>query len=323
MLTVSIASIKKARENIQENIHYTPMLHSNFFSKETGSSIFFKSENMQKTGAFKIRGALNRVTNVVNSNQKVSGFVTASSGNHGQAVAYSAALMGMPATVVLPEDASMAKVKAIRGYGAKTAFSTNVSNDRLAMAQKIADEENLLFIPPYDNEDVISGQGTIGLEILEQIHDVDVVLVPVGGGGLISGISTAIKEIKPSVKVFGVEPVQSNSMYLSLKAGEITPAEKIQTIADGVRTKQPGKLTFPIVQKYVDDIILVKEEEIIKSVYLLMERQKIVVEPTGAVSLAATLSGRFPGQKVACVLSGGNVDLVQLANMILEFKNSQ
>lgn len=316
-MTVSIESIKKAAENIKDQIHITPVFHSSFLSKKAGADVYLKAENMQKTGAFKIRGAYNTVKKALNSGEKIKGFVTASSGNHGQAVAYSATMAGVGATVVLPKDASQAKINAIKGYGAKIVY-IDPSKDRLALAKNIAKEENLLFIPPFDHEDVISGQGTIGMEILEQVPNIDIVLVPIGGGGLISGILMAIKEIKPKVQVVGVEAVKSNCMYLSLQAGQILTLEKTDTIADGARTKRPGEITFDIIQRYVDEIILVEEEEIIDAMYLLMERQKIVVEPTGALSLAAALTGKFSGRKVICVLSGGNVELSQLGKMILK-----
>jgi threonine ammonia-lyase medium form len=314
-MAVSIFSIKKAMENIKGQIHLTPVFYSNFLSKRTDSNIYLKAENMQKTGSFKIRGAYNTVKLSLNLYEQINGFITASTGNHGQAVAYSAALAGIPATVVLPKNASKAKIEAIKGYGANIVYNEPLG-DRLALAQNIAENENLIYIPPFDHENIISGQGTIGLEILEQVWDVDVVLVPIGGGGLLSGISIAIKEIKPQVKVIGVEPLRSNCMYLSIRAGHVLSLDVIDTIADGIRTKRPGEITFSIAQKYVDDIMLVEDGEIIEAMYLLMERQKLIVEPAGAVSLAAALKGKFAGEKVVCILSGGNVELLQLAQMI-------
>ena len=317
-MTVSIDDIKKARENLEDQIHLTPVYHSRFLSKISGANIYLKAENLQKTGSFKIRGAFNTVKNAIASRGKVKGFVTGSSGNHGQAVAYSATMAGVPATVVLPRDASKAKVNAIRDYGAKTVY-VDPPMERLVLAERMAKEENLVFIPSYDHKDVISGQGTLGMEILEQIPSVDIVVVPVGGGGLVSGVLVAIKELNPKVKVIGVEAIKSNSMYLSLQAGHILSLDTIDTIADGARTKQPGKITFDIVQRYIDEIMLVEEEDIVHAMYLLMERQKIVVEPTGALSLAAALKGRFEGKNVVSILSGGNVEMLQLGKLLINY----
>jgi len=287
----------------------------------TETSLFLKPENLQRTGAFKIRGALNAVLSL-ETEKGQRGIITASSGNHGQAVALTGAITGYPATVIMPEDASPAKVDAVRGYGARVIFCGTSSRERIEMAEDLCLSKGLTFIHPFDDPLVMAGQGTIGLEIISDLPDVDNVLVPVGGGGLISGIATAIKETDPKIRITGVEPEQSNSMYLSIQAGERQQLDNIVSIADGLKTSIPGRNTFPVVQKYVDDIILVSEEEIRKAVLILLERCKILVEPSGAVTVAALISGRLSvkGLKSVCVLSGGNFSLPELGKVILTGK---
>lgn len=317
-MDISLNNIRQAAERISGIIRRTPVLTSSSINKMCGKNVFLKAENMQKTGSFKIRGASNAILNLIQEPCR-NGVVTASSGNHGQAVAHVAARVGLPATVVMPEDASRAKVAACKHYGARVVYCGFRSSDRLAKAKEIGSLEGLTYIPPYDHPHVISGQGTAGLELLEQVPEVNTVLVPIGGGGLISGIATALKESNPRVQVIGVEPEQSNSMYLSRLAGKITALEQIDTVADGLRTRQPGELTFPIVQRYVDDIVLVTEEEIKYAFAFLLERQKTLVEPSGAVTVAAVLNDKVPGQgkNVVCILSGGNVELAVAAKIIL------
>lgn len=283
----------------------------------TGTSLFLKPENLQRTGAFKIRGALNAVLSL-ETEKGQRGIITASSGNHGQAVALAGAITGYPATVIMPEDASPAKVDAVRGYGARVIFCGTSSRERIEMAEDLCLSKGLTFIHPFDDPLVMAGQGTIGLEIISDLPDVDNVLVPVGGGGLISGIATAIKETDPKIRITGVEPEQSNSMYLSIQAGERQQLDNIVSIADGLKTSIPGRNTFPVVQKYVDDIILVSEEEIRKAVLILLERCKILVEPSGAVTVAALISGRIhlDDNRTVAVLSGGNLALKDLAGFL-------
>ncbi|MBZ4688639.1 MAG: hypothetical protein PWQ96_2292 [Clostridia bacterium] len=308
-----------AREAIKDKVHYTPVFHSTILSKQCGYNLYMKAENLQKTGSFKIRGATNRLTNALNEGS-LPGVITASSGNHGQAVAYVAQKAKVPCTVVMPENAPQAKIDAAKNYGAEIIFCGTTSQERLDKAQKLANEKGHLYIPPYDHPHIIAGQGTIGLEILEQVSDVQAVLVPIGGGGLLSGIVTAIKESAPQVKVYGVEPQFSNSMYISLQEGKITARDTIDTIADGLRSKQPGDLTFPIVKKYVDDILLVTDEEIIKTMKLIMQYQKLVVEPSGATATAAVLFNKLPSKykTVTSIISGGNIDFSRLASLITQ-----
>jgi len=316
---ITLQDIRAARERVAGIINRTYLDHSATFSRLCGNQVFLKPENLQKTGAFKIRGAANHILQL-DPQRARGGVITPSSGNHGQAVAYAASRAGFPAVVVVPEDASPAKVAAIRGYGAEVIFCGTTSLERIEKARELARERGMAFVHSFDDPWVMAGQGTIGLEILEDLPDVDAVLVPIGGGGLISGIATAIKESRPGVKVFGVEPAGSNSMYLSCRAGQVTELKGVNTLADGLRTSKPGELTFPVVQKYVDDILLVEEEEIKAALVTLLERGKLLAEPSGAVTVAALLAGKVPlqGKKVVAVISGGNVDLKLVARLLEE-----
>ncbi|MFD1037589.1 threonine/serine dehydratase [Virgibacillus byunsanensis] len=317
---IGLTEVQQARERIAGIINETPILHSGQLSSISGNQVFLKGEHVQKTGAFKIRGATNKVKQVVKDGET---YVTAaSSGNHGQAVAYIANKLGIPATIVIPVGATLSKVNAIRAYHAQIETCGTTSEERLPRAMELAKLKNGVYIPPYDDPFIIAGQGTVGLEIIEQVQDVDVVVVPIGGGGLISGVLTAIKETNPSVKVIGVEPEVANDTYLSLERGEITSVEATATIADGLRTSQPGNVTFPIVQKYLDELVLVSEEEIRSAMFFVMERMKQVIEPSSAVAVAAVMYGKIRAQnkKVVCVVSGGNVDVGKLGDVFKDLK---
>ncbi len=313
---INLFDIQKARETIQDTIHTTPLMTSKQLSEKCGNKIFMKCEHLQKTGSFKIRGAANKVMHEARHGAK---YVTAaSSGNHGQAVAYIAQQLGIKAKIVIPEDAALPKIHAIRAYGASIEKCGTTSTERIPRAKEIAEKENGVFIPPYDDPYIMAGQGTIGLEILEQMEHVDMVLVP-GGGGLISGILTAIKESKPCVKVIAVEPEIANDTYLSLQNKQITSIGGSSTIADGLRTSQPGELTFPIVQKYVDDIVVVSEEEIRGAFTFILERMKQLVEPSSATVVAAAMYRKLgvENKQIVSVLSGGNVELGKVEDYIL------
>lgn len=302
---VTLADIYAARERIQDTILRTPAIED-----PTGSGLCIKAEHLQRTGSFKLRGAANCVKRAVE--EGVNHVVTGSSGNHGQAVAYMARRLGIKATVVVPEDASHAKIRGIQAYGATIEFCGLTSAERLERAAEIARIDGAVFVPPYDNPYVIAGQGTTGLEILEQVPDAEVVYVPVGGGGLIAGIATAIKELKPRVKVIGVEPALAADTYLSRQQGKMVSIGPTNTLADGLRASQPGSLTFPIIQRYVDDLVLVSEAEIRQAGRYLLERMKQAVEPSGAVSFAAAWR---TGAKAVALISGGNLDLGGLAGV--------
>jgi len=318
---ITLQDVRDAKRRISQLAHTTPVFSSQTLNILSESSVFLKAENLQKSGSFKFRGAMNFLLSLSRENLR-NGVVTGSSGNHGQALACAGKILNTNVTVVVPEDVSAAKLSAIKGYGARIERCGRTSTERLNRAYEISQQTGAIFVPPFDHPWIMAGQGTIGLELIEQLCDFDAVLVPCGGCGLISGISKAIKEILKNARVYGVEPEQSNSTYLSFKAGHLVELKNINTIADGLRTAVPGTLTFPVVQKYVDDILLVSEQEIKRAVVFLLERMKLLVEPSGAVTVAALISGRFPlkGKKVVAVLSGGNVDLFALSEWIKEIK---
>lgn len=304
---ISLKDVKDAKERISDIAHVTPIIQSGQLSEICGNRMFLKSEHLQKTGSFKIRGASNKVIHAAQNGAK---YVTAaSSGNHGQAVAYVANKYGVPATIVVPEHISKCKVNAIRAYNGKVEMCGTTSGERLPRAREIAEQENGVCIPPYDDPFIMAGQGTVGLEILDQVENVDAIIVPIGGGGLISGILTAIKEMNPKIKVIGVEPASANDTYLSLQNKQIT-ANPANTIADGLRASQPGDLTFPVLMKYLDDIVLVSEDEIRQAFSLVMERTKQLIEPSSATTLAAAIFNKIniQGKNIVTVISGGNVD---------------
>ncbi|MDY0405000.1 threonine/serine dehydratase [Virgibacillus sp. 179-BFC.A HS] len=315
---VTLKDILKAKENISDVVHQTPMLTSEQLDEKCGNKLFLKSEHLQKTGSFKIRGASNKVKQAVKDGATY--ITAASSGNHGQAVAYIANKLGIQATIVVPEDVIASKENAIAAYKSEIVYCGRTSAERLPKAKELAKKREGLFIPPYDDPLIIAGQGTVGLEIMEQVKDADFVLVPVGGGGLISGIATAVKEINPKVQVIGVEPELADDTYQSLKKGTITSIGPTTTIADGLRSSQPGDMTFPIMQKYVDDLVLVSEQEIKTALFFVMERMKQVIEPSGAVTVAAAMFNKLDVQnkRIVCVISGGNADLRKLQGLFLE-----
>jgi threonine dehydratase len=321
MTVISLKHIHEARERIFQALSKTPLIRSSTFGELSGFDVYIKAENLQKTGSFKIRGASNKIMSL-SAEEGAKGVITGSSGNHGQAVAYAALKRGFGATVIMPEGGSPVKAASIKGYGAKLLLCGSTSVDRLALASKLCEEKGLVFVHPYDDPFVMAGQGTVGLEILDDLEDVSAILVPTGGCGLISGVAVAVKESNPRVKVFGVEPKGSNSTGVSFKNGRRTAIGKIDTIADGIRTTIPGELTFPVVQRYVDGMLEVTEEDIQNAQRMILERCKLLAEPTGAVALAAVLSGALreflSGGKVVAILSGGNVSLKQLSENILK-----
>ncbi|QED47809.1 threonine ammonia-lyase [Cytobacillus dafuensis] len=315
---ISLKDVQAARERIADITYVTPILKSNQLSEICGNQILLKSEHLQKTGSFKIRGAANKV---IQSVQEGAKYVTAaSSGNHGQAVAYIADKYDVPATIVVPEDVSFCKENAIKGYNGQIEKCGTTSAERIPRAKEIAIKESGVYIPPYDDPFIMAGQGTIGLEILEQIEEVDAVIVPIGGGGLISGILSAIKESNPKIKIIGVEPDTANDTFISFQNKEIISIPGTVTIADGLRTNQPGDLTFPVLMKYLDDIVLVSEDEIRNAFSFVMERMKQLIEPSSATTIAAAMFNKLPfqGKKVATVISGGNVDLEKISKYIVD-----
>lgn len=326
---MTLEEIRAARRRIAPHIVATPLQVSHTLGRLTGWRVWLKPENLQRTGSFKARGALNAVLpwagpagEGAGEAPRARGVITASSGNHGQAVAYAAATAGLPAVVVVPEQAAAPKVAAAEGYGARIVRHGRYPDERKAHARRLAGEEGLHYVDSTDDPLVIAGQGTVALEILEELPEVDAVVVPVGGGGLISGVAAAIKRIRPRVRVIGVEPEGAAAMHASLQAGRPVELERVESVADGLWLRRPGDLCFAHVRQFVDDIVRVEEEEILAAMALLAERAKLVVEPSGAVSLAAGLARRLPGvepgRAVAFVLTGGNVALEQYAAWLAE-----
>ncbi|MBI2321018.1 MAG: pyridoxal-phosphate dependent enzyme [Chloroflexi bacterium] len=314
----TLDDVRQARQGLRGVIVPTPLQTSATFSARAACEVLLKPECLQKAGAFKLRGAYTKIHSLT-PEQRGRGVITYSSGNHAQGVAYAARLMGARAVVVMPENAIPAKVAATRGYGAEVVFAGLDSLARQHKAEELVREHGYTMVPPFDDPHIIAGQGTVGLEILDERPDVATIVAPIGGGGLCSGVALAAKEAKPSVRVVGVEPEVCPDARDSLRAGEICTAASIDTIADGLRVRRVGERNFALMRRYVDDIVTVTEDEIRQAVVLLAERAKLVVEPSGAVTLAALLAGRVPTAGPVCaILSGGNIDRELLARLLLE-----
>jgi len=297
-------------------IKKTPLIHSRTFSKLVGSDVYLKAEFRQKTGSFKIRGAYFKIKSLSDEEKKY-GVIAASAGNHAQGVAFASSLEKIPCTIVMPKNASPAKVAATRGYGAKVILEGTNYDESSSKAQQIANETGAIMIHAFDDPQIIAAQGVIGLEILNDLPDVDEIYVPIGGGGLVAGILIAIKEKNPQIKVIGVQSKSFPSMYNSVKQGSRVTSGGNRTIADGISVKTPGQLTFTIIKELIDEIVLVDDIEITKAMFLLMERMKFVVEPAGAVSLAYLISKKSTtGKKIVAILAGGNVDMYLLGQIV-------
>jgi len=311
---VTLEEIRQAATRIGGIAHRTPVISSRTFNQTAGVEAFFKCENFQRGGAFKIRGAANFIFSIPAADC-ARGVVAFSSGNHAQAVAIASASAGAPATIVMPTDAPRSKLEATRGYGARVVVFDRLREDREAIGRGIAEETGATLVPPFDHPWIIAGQGTAALEFMEQVADLDAMVVPIGGGGLISGCATAAKAINPSIRVFGVEPEDGNDTWLSIRAGQRCEIPAPKTIADGLRAPKPGAVTFPIIQRLVDDIFLVSEDEIRGAVKFLLTRMKILAEPSGAVPAAAVLARKMPPEikRAGILISGGNVDYELLA----------
>ncbi|WP_299293952.1 threonine ammonia-lyase [Nitrosopumilus sp.] len=308
--------IEKANSMRGNEIKKTPLIHSPTFSKLTESDVFLKAEFRQKTGSFKIRGAYYKIKSL-SEQEKKQGVVAASAGNHAQGVAFASSLENIPCTIVMPKNASPAKVAATRGYGATVILEGINYDESSAKAKEISKDTGATMIHAFDDPQIIAAQGVIGLEILEDLPDVEEVYLPIGGGGLAAGTLIAIKQKNPNVKVIGVQSKSFPSMYESVKRGTLTSSGGDRTIADGISVKVPGQLTYSIINELIDEIVLVDDIEITKAMFLLMERMKFVVEPAGAVSLAYLISKKpSPGKKVVVVLAGGNVDMYLLGQIV-------
>lgn len=313
----TIEQISSARERISHHLHVTPVTTARLLGDDAGIRLFLKCENLQKTGSFKTRGALNKIC-TLDESARHRGVVTVSAGNHAQALAWAAGKTNVRATVVMPATASQAKADASAGYGAEV-IRHGTAFEAFARAEALAAERQLVFVHPFDDQEVMAGAGTTGLEILEQTSHIDAVVVPIGGGGLISGIASAIKQVRPSVRVYGVEPRGAAAMRASLDAGRAVRLDTVDTIADGLAAPMAGTLTYEIVRQYVDDVVLVSDEEIAAAVRALLARAKLLAEPAGAAAVAAILTRKLPlrqGERVVAVVSGGNVDLAKLKEML-------
>jgi threonine dehydratase len=313
---ITFEDIRNAAERIRPIAKRTPVMTSHSVDARAGVSAFFKCENFQKGGAFKIRGASNFILSIPKE-KLASGVVAHSSGNHAQAVAIAAEFVGAPATLVMPEDAPRAKLEGTRARGAKIVHYDRFAGNREEISARIAAETGATMVPPYDHPWTIAGQGTAAKELLEEVPDLDALVVCVGGGGLLAGSSIAARHLRPSIRIFGVEPELANDTYLSFAAGERVKIDTPPTIADGLRSTSPGALTFPILRRNVEQMLLVSEDEIREAVKFLMMRMKIVVEPSGAVSAAAVLFRKLPPGigRVGVILSGGNVDYEALVSL--------
>ena len=308
---------EKARKRLEPILHHTNLDLSSTFSAMTGGEIYLKCENAQKTGSFKIRGASNKIASLVESGNGCA-VVASSAGNHAQGVAYAANRFGIPATIVMPKAAPIVKVQATEGYGARVVLAGDCYDDAYAEACRICKEEGALFLHPYNDEDVMEGQGTLGLEILDDLPDVDMIIVPAGGGGLLAGVASAVKSVRPDVEVCGVQSEGADAIARSFKEKKLISTNSAATIADGIAVKQPGDKTVEIINKYADNVVTVSDTEIADAILLLMERCKQIVEPAGATPVAAVLSGKLDvkGKKVVCVLSGGNIDVSFVQSII-------
>jgi threo-3-hydroxy-L-aspartate ammonia-lyase len=314
MLTFDL--IQQAAARIAGRVHRTPVMTSHAFNEVAGCEVFFKCENLQRAGAFKARGAFNKILSLT-ADEKDRGVIAVSSGNHAQAVALASREAGTRAVICLPEDAPKMKVAATRGYGADIRFFNRHKDDRDAFGREIAERENRVMVPAYDDYLVMAGQATCGLELLEEVPDLDCVLTPCSGGGLFAGVSTAVKALRPSIKCFAVEPETANDTQQSLRKGERVKIDPPATIADGLRVQTPGALTFPITRANADDVLTVSDDEIRTAIGFFLFRMKILVEPSGAAAAAAVLARKAPGiKKVGVILSGGNIDPEMLATVL-------
>ncbi|BBF42107.1 threonine dehydratase [Lachnospiraceae bacterium KM106-2] len=312
---MTLDKFEEATEVVNKVITRTKLMYSEYFSEQSGNKVYFKPENMQYTGAYKVRGAYYKIS-TLSEEERGKGLITASAGNHAQGVAYAAKLYGAKAVIVMPTTTPLIKVNRTKSYGAEVVLYGNVYDDACKHALELAKEHGYTFIHPFDDEVVATGQGTIAMEIFKDLPTVDIILVPIGGGGLATGVSTLAKLLNPNIKVIGVEPEGANCMQESLKAGKVVTLKDVETIADGTAVKTPGKNIFPYIQKNIDDIITVKDEELIVSFLDMVENHKMVVENSGLLTVAALKHLNVKNKKVVSVLSGGNMDVITVASVV-------
>lgn len=315
---VTLDKIYHAHYVLKDAIRETDIIYSPVLSKQCGANIYLKTENLQITGSFKIRGAYYKISQLTQE-EKAKGVIACSAGNHAQGVALASEKFGIKSIICMPDGAPISKVEATKSYGAQVVLVPGVYDDAHNEAERLKDEHSYTFIHPFDDEDVIAGQGTIGLEIMNQIKDADAVIVPIGGGGLISGVAFAIKSLNPDVKVYGVQSDGAPSMLNSVEHKHVETLQSVSTVADGIAVKEPGKLTYKICSEYVDKIVSVSDDQVSAAILALIEKQKMIAEGAGAVALAAVMFDKIPdvkGKKVVCVISGGNIDVTILSRVI-------
>jgi len=318
MSTLTIDDVRAAARRLDGRVHPTPVITCRSLDEAVGHRVFLKCENLQRAGAFKIRGALNKLS-TLSSDEQRRGVVAFSSGNHAQGVALAARMTAASALILMPTDAPALKLEATRGYGAEVVFYDRLTEDREDRARDLVEQTGRVLVPPYDDQAIMAGQGTVALELLTHSPELDALLTPVGGGGLMAGCSTVAKALRPGIAIFGVEADSANDTWLSLRKGERVSIPPPPTIADGIRNLSPGALTFPILKQHLSDVLLVSDAEIEAAVRFLLLRAKLLVEPTGAVAVAALLAGKLPlppGARVGAVLSGGNIDPDLLARLL-------
>lgn len=312
---LELKDFEKATEIVQKVTRPTHLVYSDYFSEQCGNQVYIKPENMQLTGAYKIRGAYYKIS-TLSDEDRSKGLVAASAGNHAQGVAYAAKAYGVPATIVMPTTTPLIKVNRTESYGAKVILKGDVYDEAADFAIKYAEEKGMTFIHPFDDPVVATGQGTIAMEIIKDLPLVDAILVPVGGGGLATGISVLAKQLKPNIKIIAVEPAGANSLQKSMEAGKVVTMKEVHTIADGTAVKTPGKNVFPYLQKNIDEIITVEDDELVVAFLDMVENHKMVVENSGLLTIAALKHLKFKDQKVVSVLSGGNIDIITMSNVV-------
>lgn len=313
MLTLD--KFEEASEIVKKATQETKLIYSKYFSEQTGNKVYLKPENMQTTGAYKVRGAYYKISTLSEEERK-KGLITASAGNHAQGVAYAAKIYGVPATIVMPTTTPLIKVNRTKSYGAEVVLYGNVYDEACQYALKLAKEKGLTFVHPFNDETVATGQGTIAMEIFKELPTVDIILVPIGGGGLAAGVSTLAKLLNPNIKVIGVEPAGASCMKASLEKGEVVTLPEVNTIADGTAVKTPGDIVFPYIQKNIDDIIQIEDQELIVNFLDIMENHKMLVENSGLLTVAALKHLDCKNKKVVSILSGGNMDIITLSSVV-------
>lgn len=312
---LTLEKFEEASETVKKVTQDTKLVYSDYFSAQTGNKVYLKPENMQVTGAYKLRGAYYKISTLSEA-ERGKGLITASAGNHAQGVAYAAKAFGAKAVIVMPTTTPLIKVERTKSYGAEVVLYGNVYDEACDYAYKLAEEHGFTFIHPFDDPAVATGQGTIAMEIIKELPLVDYILAPIGGGGLITGVSTLVKLLNPNIKVIGVEPAGANCMQASLKEGEVVTLDGVNTIADGTAVKRPGDHIFPYIQKNVDEIITVEDSELIVAFLDMVENHKMIVENSGLLTVAALKHLKFTGKKVVSILSGGNMDVITMASVV-------